>query len=271
MSQEHSTSPRIAPGRYNLEGRRFGRLLVLRRSVTCPYGGWYWTCECDCGTVKDVVQPNLIRGKTRSCGCVRAEMRINRNKTHGLSGTPEYNIWFGMKQRCGNPNDGKYPDYGGRGIFVCERWISSFETFYKDMGPRPSPKHSINRIDNDGPYVPDNCEWALPKTQANNSRRNHIITRAGESRNLQEWADDLGLNRNMIAGRLRRGEDIESALAPPSKARRLEYDGRSMTIRQWAEYLGLRHGTFRARLKLGWSMARAVKTPYRCRKPIVED
>ncbi len=130
-------------------------------------------------------------------------------KTHGLRRSPEYNVWNGMKHRCHNPNYGSYPRYGARGIFVCDEWRNSFITFYMDMGPRPSPKHSIEREDNNGPYAQWNCRWATLDIQANNKRR----TKRDGTKTLRDIADQTGLDVRALRGRYnagRRGEELSA-------------------------------------------------------------
>lgn len=128
-----------------------------------------------------------------------------------MSRSLEYHAWCTLKQRCKNPNAPNYADYGGRGISVCERW-EKFENFYADMGPRPSPEHSLDRIDNDGPYEKANCRWALRYIQQRNRRWNHLIEYAGENLTLSEWSERTGFKWVTIYGRLRRGWSIETAL-----------------------------------------------------------
>lgn len=136
------------------------------------------------------------------------------NKSTKIRHLPEYRNWHNMKNRCVNPNVPEYKYYGARGIKVCERWIHSFRNFYEDMGPRPSPKHSIDRINNDGDYSPENCRWATQTEQSRNTRCNHLLTINGISKTISEWAEMVGIKQNSLLYRIRRGISPEDAINP---------------------------------------------------------
>jgi hypothetical protein len=150
-------------------GQVFTRLTVIEKAGYSPHDKVMWRCLCECGNEVIVVGESLHCGLTKSCGCLRAD-RARERATHGMTNSPEYRSWAAMKTRCLNPNGHAFNYYGGRGIAVCDRWRDSFEAFYADMGPRPTGR-SLDRIDNDRGYEPDNCRWATA-TEQNNNRRN---------------------------------------------------------------------------------------------------
>ena len=150
----------------DLTGQRFGRLVVIEKTDQRSGRHIIWKCKCDCGKETFINSGNLRRGNTTSCGCLQKE----RVTTHGKRYSEEYRSWNMMKDRCYNPNNKSYKDYGGRGITVCDRWKDSFENFLEDMGPKPSSKHSIDRINNDKKYEPNNCKWATQTEQNRNKR-----------------------------------------------------------------------------------------------------
>jgi hypothetical protein len=195
----------------DITGVRFGRLTVLYR-IPNRDRGRYWRCRCDCGIEKDIRANSLKSGAVVSCTCYQRECATKAKTTHGLGRTPEFNAWFSLVNRCTDPESRAYASYGGRGITVCERWRTSVENFYEDMGPRPSPTHSIDRIDNDGPYSPENCRWATKTEQGNNRRTNVFLTHNGKTMTIAQWSQELGINNATLKSRVQHGWPIEDAL-----------------------------------------------------------
>lgn len=183
----------------DLKGKRFGRLMVVARIPRKPDDrNAMWRCLCDCGGETISAAANI--GKTTfSCGCLAKEtaaelLRGNSyTSTHNMSKTPEHSTWCRIKDRCYNKDHPKYGRYGGRGITVCKRWLESFDNFYKDMGPKPAQFYSIDRINNNGPYSPENCRWATPREQSRNRSYNHFVEINGERRTVSDWMDSNGL------------------------------------------------------------------------------
>lgn len=168
-------------------------------------------CVCVCGIRKSVNIYNLLSGKTTSCGCVTAK---DRAKKHGLSKTPEYQIWKAMKARCYNPNHKNFDRYGGRGIQVCNEWVNDFARFFSDVGQRPSPKHSIDRIDNDKNYSADNCRWGTQKEQTNNTSRSILVSTGKGSVTVGQLSSESGIDESTIYHRRSAGWSDESLAAP---------------------------------------------------------
>ena len=184
-------------------GERFGRLTVLGViERDREWNNHLMEVRCDCGVTARKRIKLMRSGHTASCGCLASEITAARNATHGLSRDHrrEYRSWKDMRARCNNPSDSDYADYGGRGIAVCDRW-ADFAAFYEDMGDRPEGM-TLDRIDVNGNYEPQNCRWASSKTQANNKRTNHIIEIDGESRTLQAWCDQHGVEPSKVRYRL---------------------------------------------------------------------
>jgi hypothetical protein len=203
------------PGFKNLVGMTFGELKVTSHSER-RHRIHYWGCLCSCGKETVVQGKHLRTGHTTSCGHVH-RLRFSR-KTHGQSHTTEYRIWSGILTRCYNQRSRPYRNYGGRGITVCDSWRASFGSFLADVGERPSRAHSIDRINNDGPYSPENCRWATKVEQCNNTRYNRRLTFRGETKTLTEWCRLLGLGASMVVARMDRyGWSVDRALATPSR------------------------------------------------------
>ena len=186
-------------------GLRFGSLVAV--STESRNGRYWYFCDCDCGQSLWVAGGNLHSERgTQSCGCSK-----DGNPTHGLSKTPEFAIWKGMRKRCNNPNDPTYKHYGARGIKVCKRW-DKFENFLADMGKRPSPKHSIERKKVNKGYSPSNCIWLLRKHQAWNRRDTVYVTYKGVKKSLREWSKELGIDFAILRARYYRKMPVERML-----------------------------------------------------------
>lgn len=168
-------------------GSRFGRWRVIAYAVPSRNGQTRVLCTCDCGVDRVVALYHLQAELSRSCGCLREELR----RKHGASYTRLYRVWLAMLQRCENPRASGFVNYGGRGITVCRRW-RDFETFAADVGARPSPRHTLGRKNNNKGYCPSNVQWETPLQQARNTRRNNFITVGGIRRCVSEWAARLG-------------------------------------------------------------------------------
>jgi len=255
----------------DLRGQRFARLTVVRNVPHKPGHHTYWLCRCDCGGKTITEASNLRRGLTRSCGCLQRELQAAARTTHGLSTRPEYFIWQSAKARCYNVNSHAYWTYGGRGITMCDRWRTSFEHFYADMGPRPSRRHSVERRDNAQGYSPENCYWATAIQQYNNRRSNRRITWRGETHTTTEWSRLLGFPPQTVKDRInRRNWTVERALTQPLNIRStvLTLHGERRTLQDWARRLGVSRHTIHARLRAGWTVERALTHPLRRqRKP----
>ena len=188
-----------------------------------------WKCQCVCGNETYAIATQLRRGEKTSCGCKKHQKRgprpdlAKRNTqraTHAMSGNSTYSSWKSMKSRCYDKNDKDYKRWGGRGISVCEAWRNSFVQFYKDMGERPNG-HTIDRINNEGNYEPENCRWSVPKTQSNNTRKNYFIEYMGRIQTAKQWAEELkNVEYKTILYRLRNGWETHAALTTPSTIKR---------------------------------------------------
>ena len=197
-------------------GQRFSRLVITAFEGS-RNGFAQWRCVCDCGTETVVLGSRLRCGKTTSCGCALRQRakelcEAKRMLPVGATQTPEYRAWRAMRYRCRDNGNKQWKDYGGRGVCVSPKW-DSFAVFLCDVGVRPSPKHSLDRIDNDGNYEPGNVRWATITEQANNRRTNRITAILGEPMTVTDAARKLGLNPRKVLLRLHQGWTEERALS----------------------------------------------------------
>jgi len=222
MSEADHPIPSLARRKKNPVriGEKIHRLLVIDEAEKAQLPGGRLErrvrCLCECGN-EVIVNPRGLRfGTTRSCGCYMREQVTKANRTHGESNwvrnTPEYRAWCHMKGRCNDERDKSYPDYGGRGIRVCDEWQENYKAFLDAIGRRPSPTHSLDRIDVNGNYQPGNVRWATRKRQNNNTRANRFIDFGGERLTLSEWSDRTGIGSSTIAYRIKAGWAVEHAL-----------------------------------------------------------
>lgn len=208
-------------------GKRYGRLTIVceapRRLTSAGRPIRVFQCHCDCGTTVDVSLSDLRSGHTSSCGCLHRQVvaKLGRsNATHGMTDSLTWKSWKSMLDRCYGEHRTDNHNYKARGIIVCERWRHSFEAFLADMGERPSRRHSIERIDNDGHYEPGNCCWATPEQQGRNRRTNHNMTMNGQTMCLKDWANKVGIRETTLWARLKAGWSIEKSLSAPVRKRR---------------------------------------------------
>ena len=199
----------------NLVGHRFNRLVVVADGGRCKKQNVLWLCRCDCGGETRAFAYDLRAGKVKSCGCYNRDIGKNIKHGHARKGVkrdPLYSVWASMLQRCSNPSGKTWQHYGLRGITVCERWRKSFENFLEDMGERPSPEHSIDRIDVNGNYEPSNCRWATRDEQSLNKRSTVLVTVGDVTKPLKAWVTELGVTKQCIYYWVKKGLSYAAAV-----------------------------------------------------------
>jgi len=206
---------------YDITGKKYGRLTVLKRVPNLSERTTRWLCQCDCGKLHEVNKNNLINGKVKSCGCMALELMIGNKyrETHKQSYTRLYYIWQGMKQRCYYEKEPSYLYYGACGITVCDEW-KNFEPFYRwALKNGYSKDLTIDRKNNSKGYSPENCQWATVIEQNRNKTNTHYITFNGETRCLSEWCSRLRIPKSTVINRLNRGCSVNQALNTSYKKR----------------------------------------------------
>lgn len=250
--------PKVKP----MKGLRFGRLTVLDDGIILPSRGRKYSCLCDCGIEVTIHGGNLRTGASKSCGCLRREVnKLNdSNLKHGMSHTSEYQIWINMRRRCNNPKNDAYEDYGGRGIIVCKEWNASFEAFYKDMGPRPSEKHTLDRIETNGNYEKSNCRWATWEEQQNNRRNNRPLKVNGiKYGSVYQLARAFNIPIGTLKDRIFKMKlSPEDAVVKSFKKHVATYRGETKTIAQWARIYNISYNKLRYHLTNGLPFEYAI-------------
>lgn len=205
----------------DISGNIYGYLTAVKYSESRNHRV-FWECLCACGNTFIARTDSLKKGKPKSCGCIQQKGKIQEYEERGIfentayyegAKPKEYAVWTGIKQRCLNPDCPAYKNYGGRGIQICERWKNSFELFIEDMGHRPTATHSIERIDNHGPYSPENCKWATKKEQQRNLRTNRFVEYKGRKMLLIEFSEMVNLNFGTVKHHLKKGRTPEEIAA----------------------------------------------------------
>ncbi len=218
-------------------------------------------CRCDCGNITIASYRLLKKGRTKSCGCRRRTHAIR----HGMSRTPIYNCWAGIKQRCLDPNTVGYHNYGGRGIKICDRWKNSFEAFYKDVKDIYDPSLTIDRIDNEGDYEPGNVRWVTSKENCNNTRQIVHITIEGNTKTLKEWLKIYNITESTYGGRVyERKWSPEKAITTPAREceKHISINGTTKTLKEWLKIYGLNKETYNRRVYyLKWPESDDITTP----------
>ncbi len=240
----------------DMTGKRYASLTALSMSGKEASGDMKWIFRCDCGKEFEANGYYARSGKIINCPTCASERTRLSNLKHGLSESQEFKIWTGMLTRCYNKNSKSYATYGGNGIEVCDRWKKSFENFLSDMGKRPSKQHSIDRINNEGNYTPENCRWATQKEQANNKSNNVKITIDGVTKTLSDWSREFSVN--VQASSFRRAQGLTGRKIFESRFKKIIFNGVSDTISGWSKRTGIKPTTIHMRIHKGWTIEKAL-------------
>lgn len=243
----------------DMTGKRYSSLVAIRPTEKMKNGNMKWQFICDCGVECEIDGYNVRSGKTTTCQVCGAERLRLASVKHGISETPEFSTWADIQSRCYNKKGPSYKDYGGRGIKVCKKWLDSFQCFFSDMGVRPSRQHSIDRIDNDGDYEPENCRWATINEQANNKRSNRKVTINGQTKNLHEWAKKIGISDSALSLRLKNNLPVNDLLKPSQRGGTLTYNSITDTYSGWSKRAGIKESTIAMRISAyKWSIEKTL-------------
>jgi hypothetical protein len=256
----------------DITGQRFGRLVAIEMAGRDSSQAVMWKCQCDCGNIVVVVGYSLRGGLTLSCGCYHKDRIIELQTTHGMSEAPLGKVFQAMKQRCYCESCDVYHRYGGRGIYICDEWLEDRNKFFvwaKDNGYERGL--TIDRIDNNGPYSPENCRWVTNTQNQRNKRTNRLLTLEGKTHISIEWAEEKGIVSGTIASRLARGHSVEEALsvgrlAPEEFSRKtplslITIKGETFSISKWLKRAGIHKATYYNRIRKGFTPEQALFTP----------
>jgi len=251
----------------DLTGKQFGDWTVLYEE---PQEGYVrkWRCRCVCGAEKTVYQGNLTQGKSHGCGCAARKLTGERARTHGKRNTRLYNIWVLMRRRCYDESSVSYKNYGGRGISVCDEWLGhdGFQHFWdwsheNGYSESASPRDcSIDRIDVNGNYCPENCRWIDMRSQSRNKQGTHWVEFGGETISLAEFCERYNVAPALASARFQRGWSPAEVMFfhPKYLPKLIEYKGETRTQRGWAKHFGIDHRKLQYRLNHGWTFEQAI-------------
>lgn len=251
----------------NLIGQTFGRLKVIRKTSERRSGCVLWLCKCHCGNYVKVTTNDLRNNHTKSCGCYKRERTIEVNSKYHISDKllqhRLYVVWYKIKERCYNKNEKSYKYYGGRGIKMCDEWRNDFKSFFNWAVNNGYAKGlTIDRIDNNGIYCPENCRWATYIQQQNNRRSCHYVTIGNETKSLSDWCRVYSTSERLVNSRVQRGWDVITALnTPKTRNRLITLNNVTKTFLEWCEYYLIDSKTVNARLRRGWNIEKAIITP----------
>ena len=247
----------------DLSGNKFSRLTAIEFKKVKNHRA-QWLCKCDCGNYCVANADALQSGKKKSCGCLQIETyKRAKTSTHKLTNTRLYRIWAHIKSRCYSESNERYSDYGGRGIIMDENWKNDFMSFYNwAINNGYSDKLTIDRIDNNKGYSPDNCKWSTCREQCNNRRSNRLVTYNNKTQCLMEWSKELDIPYYTLQNRLDAGWQIDKAFTEKTKVSLYTYNGKSQRLNEWAKELGIDRRVLSNRInKLNWEIGRAFTQP----------
>lgn len=262
----------------DLTNQRFERLVA--KEVVRKNGRIFYKCDCDCGNTKVISANSLRTGKTRSCGCYNKEVYERTAKTralkHGKSKSKLIGVHNGIKQRCLNPNNRSYGNYGARGITICDDWLD-FKTFAEwAYSSGYEEGLTIERIDVNGNYEPSNCTWLTASEQSDNKQNTIRLEYKGKTQTLNQWAKEIGVSRTTLDARLRQGFPIEKVLSKNlayKNSKLYTYNGKTQTLSQWAKEYNTPYATLWSRInEHGWTIEQALTISNKGKhKKIVEE